>query len=1088
MALASCALVLAVSIPAFGQATSGTVTGFVFDPAAAVVPEAKITLIEVNRGVSFTASTNYQGWYTTPRIPSGVYSLKVEKAGFKTLVRGNVLLSVDSVLKVDATLEVGALTEQVQVTAEAPILKSERADVSTTVDKRMVSELPTLGRNIASLQALAPGAVKHISQVGLAENPQGSIRVNSNGLQDGMTNMLLDGVDDNENVVGGKVVLPNLESVQELKMTTSSWDAEYGRVGGTLTQIETKSGQNELHGSLFEFLRNDKTNARNAFTQPTGPPPFKWNQFGGSVSGPIKRNKVFFFADYQGTQQRLGNTAFGTVPTMPMRTGDFSQIRDAKGNQIPIFDPLTGDQNGVGRQAFAGNRIPDARISPVARNLLALLPAPSYPDRIEQNFIAVGSTKLTTHQPSGRIDYYLNDKTRLFGRYIFFKSDLFSPPIYGLQGGGPSLEGGVGGYSEGRNQNLSLNLNRVFSPTLLLDLRYGYSQYRVTVFQPDRNTDLSTKVGIPDINNGDVTNSGLGSIGTSGAGAFSMGGAVTAGAPLYQNMRHHQAAANLTWIKGTHTLKTGGDFRRYMNLRIQPGGSRGSFSFAPGVTGSPVVSNSGFGTASMLTGLVSNYGRQFLLSQDIGNEYEFHAFGYIQDTWKVTPKLTLNYGVRYELYTPPTTPRAAGTNLDLNTFEVLFAGVGDVSSSVNVKADKNNFAPRFGLSYQVTGKTVFRMGGGRSFFPNVFNALISQNYPLIGNQSLNAPGIYTWALNIADKRPAFLFPSVPQSGRMPLPVGVGMTGNPFDRRIGYADSWNIAIQRKLSATTSGEVAYVGNVGRQLYWNLPMNAAIPGPGPLNPRRPLYAKYGFTQGITWRGNSGSMSYHSLQAQFQKRATRDLAFIASYTWSKIMDFGGYDAFNPYDVRNDRGVSDRNRTHMFSLGHTYQLPFGPGKLFLTDASGLVRHLVEGWMFTGVTLAQTGLPVTPRLANSSSLNSDIGLRPDLVGDPTLASPSRALWFNPAAFAVPGLYRMGTAGRNILRGPRFFEANWALSKVFHIDEKRALEFHFETFNTFNNTNLANPTNNVDSPSAGQIFGLIGGANMRQAQLGLRFSF
>jgi hypothetical protein len=611
----------------------------------------------------------------------------------------------------------------------------------------------------------------------------------------------------------------------------------------------------------------------------------------------------------------------------------------------------------------------------------------------------------------------------------------------------------------------------------------------VTVLQPDRNTDLSSQVGIPDINTGDLTNSGLGRITAIGVGGFSMGGAVTANAPTYQNMRYHQGAANLTWIKGTHTLKTGGDFRRYLNLRIQPAGARGSWAFNPGVTGSQAVTNSGFGTASLLTGLASSHGRVFLSSQDVGNESEFHIFGYIQDTWKVTPKLTLNYGVRYELYTPPSTPRGAGTNLDFNSYEILFAGIGDVSSTANVRADKNNFAPRFGLSYQVTDKTVFRMGGGRSFFPNVFNILISQNYPLIGAQLLLPSSIYSWALNIADKRPAFQFPTVPQNGRLPLPRSVSMTGNPFDRRTGYTDSWNISIQRKLSATASGEVAYVGNVGRQMLWNIPMNAAIPGPGPLDPRRPLYAKYGFNQSINWRGNSGSSSYHSLQAQFQKRAARDLTLIASYTWSKNIDFGTYDSvFDPQNVRNDRGVSDRDRTHMFSLGHSYEFPFGPGKRFLTDASGLVRHLVQGWMFTGVTLTQTGLPFTPRLANAASLNADFPLRPDLVGDPTLASPTRGRWFNPAAFAVPGLYRMGTAGRNILRGPGFFEANWALNKVFRVDEKRTLEFHFETFNTFNNTNLTSPTNNVDSPAAGQIFGLLGGASMRQAQFGLRFSF
>lgn len=1084
------AFLLAASSAAFGQATSGTITGLVTDPSGAAVEGAKVTITEINKGVSFSTSSNETGYYTHARVPAGAYSLRVEKVGFKTFVRENIPLSVDSTVRVDIPMGLGQVTEEVVVEAAAPILKSERADVSTVIENRMIAQMPTLGRNIANLQLLAPGAYREPGQTGLAENPQGSVSISSNGQPNGARNMQLDGVDNNENVLGGNVVIPNQDSVREFKVTTASWDAEFGRAGGALTQIETKSGDNSLHGSAFEYLRNKVTNARNPFTEPNGPPPFKWNQFGGTLGGPIRKNKTFFFGDYQGQRQRLGNTAFGTVPTALMRQGDFSQARDARGNLIPIFDPRTGDSNGVGRQAFADNIIPTDRISPVARNLLAMLPLPTNPNAIENNFIATGSTRFDTNQASGRIDHYLGQNTRLFGRYIYFGSTLFSPPIYGVTAGGPSLQGGVGGNSTGRNQNLSINFNHVFTPTLLFDFRYGYSHYRVQVLQADAGTDLATEVGIPGINKGDINTSGLSRINATGIGGFSMGGSAACNCPLDEIMNHHQWASNLTWVRGSHTIKFGADVRRYANLRITNAARRGTFNFDPGITGAANVAGSGFGTASLLLGLATNFSQQFNFQDNIGNESETHVFGYAQDSWKVTPKLTVNFGLRYEIYTPPATPTGAGSNLDINTGMVLIAGMADVSNRVNVKTKKNNFAPRLGVSYLLTDKTVIRAGIARSFFPNVFNILISGNYPLIGTQQILNQTIYAPALNIADQRPAFTFPAIPSSGQFPLPPGVNMTFNPFDRKIGYVDSWNFTVQHRLAPTLSIEAAYVGNVGRQLYWNVPLNRPIPGPGPLNPRRPLFQKFGWTQNITWRGNGGgNTNYHSLQLQAQKRASRDLTLIASYAWSKTLDYGTYDVVSdPQNWSIDHGVADRNRASVFTLGHVYELPFGPGKRFLRNISGVARHVAAGWSFSGLTVAQSGLPITPRMANTSSLNSDFALRPDLVGDPGLADPSRSLWFNPGAFATPGLYRQGTAGRNILRGPSLFQADLSLAKQFRLSEKVNLDFRADAINALNHTNLGQPTNTVDSPTAGQIFGITGGSSMRQMQFGLRLSW
>jgi hypothetical protein len=1084
-------LLLAASLPQlFGQATSGSITGLVTDPSGASVGGSKVTITEVNKGISFNVTTNDLGYYTFARVPAGSYTAKVEKAGFKTFIRENLQLLVDSTVRLDVNLQLGATAEEVVVTAAAPIIKSERADVSTAIDNRLITEVPTIGRNVAYLQLLAPGAILEAGQTGLAENPQGSLAITSNGQPNGARNMQLDGVDNNENVLGGNVVIPTQESVQDFKVTTSSWDAEFGRAGGAVTQIETKSGSNGLHGSAFEYLRNTLTNARNSFTQPSGPPPFKWNQFGGSLGGPIRKNKTFFFGDYQGQRQRLGNSVFATVPTLAMRRGDFSQLRDSQGNLIPIFDPLTGDANGNGRQAFQNNQIPANRVSAVATNLFNLLPTPTYPNNIENNYIAAGSTSFTTNQESVRIDHYLDQNTRLFGRYMYFGSSLFSPPIYGVQAGGPALQGGVGGNSSGRNENLSLNLTHIFKPTLLMDARYGYSHYRVQVLQADANTDLSTKVGIPNINQGDVNTSGLSQISVSGIGAFNMGGAAACNCPLNEVMNQQQGAVNLTWIRGSHTVKFGADVRHYANLRVTNAARRGTFSFTPGITGSAAVANSGFATASLLLGAVTSFSQQFNYQDNIGNEFETHVFGYAQDSWKITPKLTLNYGLRWEMYTPPATPTGAGSNLDISTGMVLIAGVGNVSNRVNVTTRKANFAPRLGLSYLLGEKTVVRAGVARSYFPNVYNILISGNYPLIGTQSILNATSYSPAMGIADQRPAFTFPTIPSSGEFPLPANVGITFNPFDRFNAYVDAWNFTIQRQLASTLSLEVGYVGNELHHGYWNVPLNRAFPGPGALAPRRPLYQKFGWTQNVTARGNWGDSNYNSLQVHVEKRVSQGFAFIASYAWSKFINSGTYDVVSdPWNWRIDRGLADQDRASVFSIGHVYELPFGPGKRFLPNVTGVARHFVGGWMFTGLTSMESGLPFSPRLANTTTFNSDIStLRPDEVGNPGLPNASRNLWFDPQAFAVPALYHWGTAGRNILRGPSLHEFDLSLDKVFQITERTHLEFRADAINAFNYTNLANPTATVDSPTAGQIFGLIGNATMRQMQFGLRLSW
>jgi TonB dependent receptor len=834
-------------------------------------------------------------------------------------------------------------------------------------------------------------------------------------------------------------------------------------------------------------------NARNPFTEGLhapgtpepknrGVPPFRWNQFGFAAGAPIRKNKTFAFGDYQGTRQRIGGTTFATVPTLRMRSGDLSELRDSNGNLIPIFDPLTGNPDGTGRQRFDGNIIPTSRISPVARNLLNLLPPPTFTDRVENNYVASGSSKFDTNQFGVRVDHYLTDATRFFVRYNYFGSDIFIPGVYGIEAGGPPIMPGVGAFSKGRNQNVAINLNHVFTPNLLIDFRYGYSRYRVNVLQPDVGMDTATRVGIPNINFGGTDTSGLSNIIVEGTAGFSMGGGVACNCPLDQIENTHQWASNLSWTKGSHTTKWGVDVRRFWNFRRPSDISRrGRFFFRPAVTGAAGVSGSGAGVASLLLGLPSSFDR--IWSQGRNDEFENHLFFYGQDQWKITPKLTLNYGLRYEIYTPPAARTAEGSNFDFATGLVRIAGLGEISRTTGIQTDKNNLAPRIGLAYLLTPKTVIRAGVGRSYFPNWFAITISgQNFPFVSIQTISPQTTFSPIFNIAQGPPLFTFPPLPSNGLLPLPDGISIIGIPFDRTTAYSDGWNLMIQRQLTPNLALEVGYVGNVGRQLSSNPNLNQAIPGPGPLNPRRPFFQKFGLTQRLTNRCNCSSSNYNAFQAKVEQRLSHGLSFIASYTWSKTIDFGTTDAFNR---NNDRALASFERTHVFSLGHILELPFGPGKPLLSGVSGPLRHVVEGWKFTGVTRVQSGLPFTVTLSNNAPLNADFTLRPDLVGDPDVSDPSRNQWFNPRAFAVPGPFRQGTAGRNILRGPNFISADWALFKDFRLTEKTQLEFRWETFNAFNNTNLANPASQSDTPSAGQIFGLCSGCSMRQMQFGLK---
>jgi len=1094
------------SIGVHGQATYGTIFGTVTDSSGAAIADVQITIVRQDRGLTITVASNESGNYSRTQLPAGGYQVEFVKPGFQRVVQKDVSVSVDRATRVDIDLRVGEVQTSVEVTGALPALVTDRAEVSTSLTTSEVQNLPILNRNLTSLQLLMPGAQAHIFQHASSENPQGGLQINNNGQQFGSTNFTVDGADNNNPVLGIININPSVDSVQEFKYTTGNYDAEFAQAGGAAIQVTTKSGTNEYHGSLFEFLQNDIMNARNSFSEPNGPPPLRWNQFGGSLGGPIKKNKLFAFGDYQGTRRRTGASLLTTSPTSAVRNGDLSALA------TPIFDPATGDANGAGRTAFPSFQIPASRISAPARNLLTLIPTPNFgpAGAFNNNYIATGSELFDSNQFDLRVDHDVTSNFKYFARYTYGGFLKNAPAAYGPRAGGPGLSGILfAGSAEARNQNVASGVNYVLNPSLLSDFRFAFQRYRVDVLPLDFGTNTMQEAGIPGLNLPNRSDtSGIGAFTIPGNGGFNFGYSVPinqCNCLLDERYQSFQGVNTWTKITGNHSIKWGADIRRQQNIRVQSSNRRnGAFTFNPSITGAPELGGSGLSIATYLLGLPSAFARDAQLRTD-GEDLQWSMYYFAQDSWRVTSKLTLSFGLRWDTWFPNGSRNAGqGSRYDVTTNSILVAGVGENSKSSGVRTQWSNFSPRFAIAYQVNPNTVVRTGFGRSYYQEIFGFTfnnIVNSYPNVITQSIAQPNLFTGVFPLAQGPPTVVFPEIPTNGILQLPNLVGANYLPPDIKYSYVDSWNFSLERLLMGDMTATISYIGNIGRHQKIGvlnprgIPLNQAIPGPGALNPRRPLFVKFGLTQPINDNSNGGSNSYESLQTKLTKRFSKGYSMLFTYTWSKTLDTQGGLTLNN---RLNRGVADFDRAHLFTLGHVWELPFGK------NAGGPLRYMIGGWQFSGITTFGSGLPFSPTLVNTSSINADIpspNFRPDriLSVDPNdvPGGRSRDRWFNPAAYQVPGPYLFGTAGRNSLRGPDLFTADWSLDKRFAIGERRSLQLRWEVYNLFNRTNLANPTTQGAAPgspidaganSVARITNLLIGTNMRRMQFGLRFDF
>ena len=1130
------------------QAVYGSIAGIIEDGTGAVVPGATVTITSVERKTVDTIVTNSEGFYQKDRLLPGTYTVKIEKEGFKAGLTSDVVVNVDTQTKNDIKLETGQVTEVVNIEGDSQLLKTDRADVATTFETRQINDLPILDRNFTKLILLTPGTVQQQWGHAASENPQGSTQTIVNGQTFSGTGFQLDGTDNRDPILGIIVINPNFEAIGETKITSQNYDAEFGQAIAGIATVQTKSGTNKLHGSIFDYRRSDALQARNPFSQSSVDPITKIsvpatlrNQFGGSLGGPIIKDKVFIFGDYQGVRSRIGGTQLLSVPTAAARAGNFS------GYGTTIYDPNLTVLNSSGvvtaATPFAGGIIPTNRLSPQAQALLRLIPLPNLPgsnNGTTNNYAASGTETFNNDTFDVRGDTRLGQNLNAFARYSYARYNLNGGQAFGAGGGAQFVS--LGGVSKVRNKSLATGFDYTLSPTMVLDVRFGYFRYGVDVKPNDYGKKAASDLGIPGLNFDTDFTSGLPGIFIQGDRGVNFGTALDiarCNCPLIETEKQYQIVGNLTKVAGNHTIKFGVDVRRALNLRVPSDSHRSGQLFINATRTGGVGSAGGLGLATFLLGDVSSFNR-YVSTSTTAAERQWRHYYYAQDTWRITPKLTLAYGLRADIINPQTLNAAGnGGYLSLETGQINTAGVGSTNLAGNVK-NKVNFAPRLGISYQINEKTVIRAGYGRSYdtgvFGSVFGHTVTQNLPVLAQQQLSQTNIQSvfnlatgpprftnfYGINVPQNRcsgpinpdtglpaclPSQINSALPSSGTFYLPDGVFARALTDKQRLPQVDAYNVTLQRQLTRTISLDVAYVGNKGTHAFFgNNPAadvnQATLQGIATLtkNQRKPFYNKFGWTQGIDYFCNCADNRYDALQVKVTKRFTDGLSLLSHFTLQRTRDNSGEYFF--IDRSLNRGPNDFDRQRVFVLAETYELPFGRGKKFFSGASRLSNSLLGGFQISSTTMVQSGLPfnISVNSANDTGPN-----RPNVTGDITYGNTRDAagqviyITSPKSTFTAPTIGTFGNLKRNALRGPGFWQTDASIIKRFAINETMNLEFRMEVQNLFNTVNLGQPNSDYatvtsanSNGSSNSNFGTIGNTNnnavQRNVQFAVRFAF
>lgn len=1110
--VAAFVLVLPLIMPGIlrGQAGQCELAGEVRDVAGALVPDARVTAIAegTNRGVVTT--TGSAGLFVVPSLRPGLYRLEVEAEGFRTYVREGLELRTGERVRADVTLEVGGRAESTFVTANVPLLRTERGELGQVVANREIVQLPLNGRNYISLVALAPGVAL----------PPGSILPRINGGRPRVNEYIYDGVSVLQPEPGTVPYFPIIDSIQEFRVVTNSPPAEFGRFNGGVINLATKSGSNELHGTAWEFLRNEALNARNLFapSTPQNPdkPRFRRNQFGFVLGGPVQQDKTFFFVDYQGSRQSIERVRISTVPTALQRQGVFSE---SIAGQLPtLYDPATTEPvpgGGSTRQPFPGNVIPPDRIDPVAAGLLERYPLPNLPGTAN-NYRRLGNEDQDVDQFDVRVDHRATENDQLFARFTWARD--FTTPVTPLPDGSGSITTGAIGPTDIKALSGVLNYVHVFGPNALNEARIGYTRRRIDRTGLGLPGTPSQTIGLPGIPGNAAFNDAL--------PTFTIDGIQQLGSPANtfsdSTTSVFQVVDAVSLQRGRHAFKFGLDWRWETLDIVQPPSPTGLFRFTSQGSDLPGRTGTGLSLASFLLGQVQSFSidlqQRELRPWALVQEY------FAQDDWRVTSRLTLNAGVRFTLNFPSTERDDQGAVFNRETEELDYVGQDGQSRSAR-RLHWFNPGPRLGLAWQVTPRTVLRSGYALVWIEQagITTPFTLPQFPFLQTVSQRS---------LDNVRPAFVLadgPSVSPIGLTPdAGLGQGVFGADRDLGSGYLQQWNLSVQRELAADLAVEIGYAGAKGTHIgvpdtninqltaeqlalgnellqrvpnpyFGQIPPSSSIGGPTTTVAQllRPFPR---FTTVSLYRNNVGNTIYHSLFAKVEKRFSRGLSFLGSYTYSRLIDDAGsvFDASilagpvanfpvaDSYNRALERDVSTGDMTHVFVASFVWDLPFGAGRRFEPD--GLAGALLRGWQVAGVLTVQSGMPFP--ITQVTNFNSFAGFgtqRPNRVADPTLPGSERttARWFNTDAFEVAPQFTLGNSSRNPVRGPGYRNLDLALIKRIPLGRRPTLEVRAEAFNLTNTPPLAQPNGVLGSPGFGSI---TSAGDPRIIQLGVKVLF
>ncbi|MDA2931075.1 TonB-dependent receptor [Acidobacteria bacterium AH-259-O06] len=1073
-------LVLATS-PLVAQVQS-RITGTVTDDTGAVIPGVQVTMTNIATGVSYTALSNDAGLYTFPSIPPAEYQLDCEFPGFKKFVRMGLVLETALTKTIDVRLEVGQLTETVQVTAATPLLESESSTVGQFIERAMVANMPLETRRAAGLIRLMGNVVYRESRGGEALPMFAMAGGRSRNQMWHLDGTVI------QNMALGIAQLglnPPAESLQEFKAEMSNYSAEFGRSAGGFMVMTTRSGTNEFHGAVYEFLRNDVLDARSFFAREKAP--LRFNIFGVSVGGPIVKGKTFWFFNYEGARKRLGVTRSGRDVPHPLEiSGDFSNRTD-----LTLKDPLTGDP-------FPNNIIPASRMDPLGRAFAQLYPAPNIGSgdlskAPKDNFIGNTAIALTQDFYTARVDHTLSDNDRIFGRFMFSRAPQDNPAVFPNAFTDPDAA-----KRSNRHTNFTTSWIHNFSPTFLNDFRYNFGQRlhinRGAGTGSGKNGELGVAGVNPDafarITVTDLTNLGQGNH-----------------ERIQTPILTHQIINQMTWIRGTHQIRTGFEFRYAANKDDFNQSTGGRFSFSDRATGS--------GLATLLLGWTTS---AELVDADILFSRTDNYAAFIQDDWKVTPTFTLNLGLRWEMDTPRWEkednrqsgfdPSAINPVCDCPGI-VTFSGRGDRSKYAH-DFDKNNFGPRIGLAWRAIEGLVIRAGYGINY-----NGAYARAVPFTQFNGFSLSG--SFRSPDGGFTPAFLFkdgmPSVPRGELAPafgaVPIGEKPRLSPdfFQQSQvnGYAQQWNLTVQKEMLENLLFEVAYLGNAAHKLGGanvNLNMIPLVNGRGPAKQDQKLRPFPQFNNVFLESPPWGNSSYHSVNFKLEKRYSQGLNFLMNYTWSKFLDdvesateLGGEqgNGYTHISLRHlDKAVSGNDVRHRFIGSGVYELPFGRGRRWDIDNS-VLNAIAGDWGLGVIAELRTGVPFGVIEKTNRSNTFAHAQRPNLVRDPILSS-NRPLsekleqWFDTSAFEAPGKGVFGNAPRNICCGPGFIGIDLSVHKQWVFQEPYKLQFRTDFYNLPNHPNFRNPGLRRGRPDFGRISNIARGTDGRLIQFSLRFEW